>query len=59
MSLKGDSSLVKMYAMVDVYDYSNAAKGNTVKECMDNYADLIEQRKGIDLDVDMSGHQCG
>ena len=59
MSLKGDSSLVKMYAMVDVYDYSNAAKGNTVKECMDNYADLIEQRKGIDLDVDMSGINAG
>ena len=59
MSLKGDSSLVKMYAMVDVYDYSNAAKGNTVKECMDNYAALIEQRKGIDLDVDMSGINAG
>ncbi len=55
MSLKGDSELVKKYAMVNVYDFAIVAIGDTVEQCMNSYADLMEERKGVDLDVDMTG----
>lgn len=58
MSLKGDSALVKKYAMVNVYDYSNVAIGDTLEECIKSYSDLME-KKGVDLDVDMSGINAG
>lgn len=54
LALKGDSTLVKKYAMVNVYNVNNVVVGDTLKECMDSYTKLMEE-KGVDLDVDMSG----
>ena len=42
MALKGNDGLVKMYAMVNVRQYSIVATGSTVAECEQNYrADLV------------------
>ncbi|MBQ4044592.1 MAG: CvpA family protein, partial [Clostridia bacterium] len=42
MALKGNDGLVKMYAMVNVRQYSNVATGATVVECEQNYrSDLV------------------
>ena len=54
LSLKDNSTLVKKYAMVDVYNVNNVVVGDTLKECMDSYTKLMEG-KGVDLDVDTSG----
>ena len=37
ISLKGDDGLVKMYAMVNVQQYSIVSTGGTVAECEQNY----------------------
>lgn len=37
MSLKGEDGLVKMYAMVNVQQYSIVSTGSTVAECEQNY----------------------
>ena len=43
MSLKDSSSLVKMYAMVNVSQYQIVAVGSTVEECQQNYSDLLKK----------------
>lgn len=43
MALKDSSSLVKMFAMVNVQQYHIVATGTTVAECMDNYTALLMQ----------------
>ncbi len=40
-SLKDASSLVKMYAMVNVGQYQIVATGSTVQECQENYEELL------------------
>lgn len=50
MSLKDSSDLVKMYALVNVGQYSIGAVGTSLTECVENY--LAELSKnGINLDV--------
>ncbi len=50
MSLKDSSDLVKMYALVNVGQYSIGAVGTSLTECIENY--LAELSKnGIKLDV--------
>ena len=41
MSMKGDDGLVKMYAMVNVQQYSIVATGQTVAECEKNYRAML------------------
>jgi hypothetical protein len=43
MALKDDSSLVKMYAMVNVQQYQIVATGNTVALCEQEYLKLLAQ----------------
>ncbi|MDD6187104.1 MAG: CvpA family protein [Oscillospiraceae bacterium] len=43
MSLKDNSNLVKMYAMVNVQQYQLVATGVTVAECQNNYERLLLQ----------------
>ena len=51
IALKGDDGLVKMYAMVNVQQYSLVSTGGTVAECESNYrralasAGLIQEEK--------------
>lgn len=53
MSLKDNSNIVKMYAMVNVEQWSvGTAIGKTVEECLDNYVDLMDQQ-GISIDDDI------
>lgn len=40
MVLKDDNSLVKLYAAVDVQQYNIVATGETLNECLDQYAKL-------------------
>lgn len=50
MSLKDKSDIVKMYAMVNVEQWSvGTAIGKTVEECLANYVDLMDQQ-GISID---------
>lgn len=43
MALKDESSLVKMYAMVNVQQYQIVATGNSVAECETKYINLLKQ----------------
>lgn len=43
MSLKDDSNLVKMYAMVNVRQYQIVSTATTVKQCEDNYYALLAE----------------
>ncbi|MCQ2485144.1 MAG: CvpA family protein [Clostridia bacterium] len=55
MPIKGDSKLVKGYAMVNVGQYSIAAYGSTISECIGKYADLLEKnniKSNINVDTD-------
>ena len=45
MALKDASSLVKMYAMVNVQQYQIVATGNTVAECESQYIRMLIQNK--------------
>src|SRR5699024_7190434 len=44
MSLKDASQLVKMYAMVNVQQYTVVATGTTVAECENNYIRMLSDR---------------
>ncbi len=50
MSLKDSSDLVKMYALVNVGQYSIGAVGTSLTECIKNYLTELE-KNGIKLDV--------
>ncbi len=50
MSLKDSSDLVKMYALVNVGQYSIGAVGTSLTECIKNYLSELE-KNGIKLDV--------
>lgn len=52
MSLKDDSSLVKMYAMVNVEQYQVVVTGSTIAECTENYIAKLKEN-GINIDVDI------
>ena len=47
MALKDASSLVKMYAMVNVQQYQIVATGNTVAECESQYIRMLIQNRVI------------
>lgn len=53
MPLKGESTLVKSYAMVNVQRFEIAVFGSTVEECMTKYVEELE-KKGIDVDVEIT-----
>ena len=48
LALKDDSSLVKMYAMVNVQQYQIVATGTSVLNCADNYEALLIDNRIID-----------
>ena len=50
MSLKDSSNLVKMYALVNVGQYSIGATGTSLTECIENYLKELS-KNGINLDV--------
>ena len=50
MSLKDSSNLVKMYALVNVGQYSIGATGTSLTECIENYLKELS-KNGIKLDV--------
>ena len=50
MSLKDSSNLVKMYALVNVGQYSIGAVGSSLTECIENYLSVLS-KNGIKLDV--------
>ena len=52
MSLKDASSLVKMYAMVNVEQYQVVVTGTTISECTQNYINKLRE-KGISISVDI------
>ncbi len=43
MPLKDSSNLVKMYAMINVNQYSIGAYGTSLKDCIDNYATELKK----------------
>lgn len=43
MPLKDSSNLVKMYAMINVNQYSIGAYGTSLKDCIDNYAKELQK----------------
>ncbi len=43
MALKDNAGLVKMYAMVNVQNYTVVSTGTTLPECQNNYAKLLRQ----------------
>lgn len=51
MPLKDSSNLVKMYAMINVGQYSIGAYGTSLKDCIDNYAKELQKNK-IKVNVD-------
>ncbi len=51
MALKDKSELVKMYAMINVGQYTIGATGTTLKECLENYIEVLAQN-GIKSDID-------
>ncbi len=53
MSLKDDSSLVKMYAMVNVEQYQVVVTGSTIAECTENYITKLKEN-GININVDIA-----
>ena len=52
MSLKDDSNLVKMYAMVNVEQYQVVVTGSTISECTENYIKKLKEN-GITISVDI------
>lgn len=52
MSLKDDSNLVKMYAMVNVEQYQVVVTGSTISECTESYIKKLKEN-GITIDVDI------
>lgn len=52
MSLKDDSNLVKMYAMVNVEQYQVVVTGSTISECTENYMKKLREN-GITIKVDI------
>ena len=50
MALKDNSSLVKMYAMVNVQQYQIVATGATVAQCEQNYLSLLREN-GVSAEV--------
>ena len=50
MSLKDSSNLVKMYALVNVGQYSIGAVGASLTECIENYLSVLS-KNGIKLNV--------
>ena len=42
IALKDDAQLVKMYAMVNVSQYQLVSTGSTIKECEENYLQLLK-----------------
>lgn len=64
MALKDAAGLVKMYAMVNVQQYQIVATGNSVRQCQQNYHDLLVDNQIIedeglpeDLNVPEKGGQ--
>ncbi len=51
MALKDASSLVKMYAMVNVQQYQVVANGYSVAECQENYHNLLKKNGIIKEEV--------
>ena len=51
ISLKDDSNLVKMYAMVNVRQYQIVTTATSVKQCEDNYYELLVENGVIKDDV--------
>ena len=47
MALKDAAGLVKMYAMVNVQQYQIVATGNSVRQCQQNYHDLLVDNQVI------------
>lgn len=61
MSLKDDSDIVKMYAMVNVEQYQVVGTGSKISECTENYIKELKLN-GIDIDIDITDiddHQSG
>lgn len=52
MSLKDDSNLVKMYAMVNVEQYQVVVTGSTISACTENYMNKLREN-GINISVDI------
>ena len=52
MALKDDSSLVKMYAMVNVEQYQVVVTGSKISECTENYIKKLKEN-GINISVDI------
>lgn len=50
MALKDAAGLVKMYAMVNVQQYQIVATGNSVRQCQQNYHDLLVDNQIIEDD---------
>ncbi len=50
MALKDAAGLVKMYAMVNVQQYQIVAAGNSVKQCQQNYHQLLIDNQVIEDD---------
>lgn len=56
MALKDAAGLVKMYAMVNVQQYQIVATGNSVKQCQQNYHQLLIDNQVIEDDSLLSGN---
>lgn len=52
MSLKDDSDLVKMYAMVNVEQYQVVVTGTNISDCTENYMNKLREN-GINISVDI------
>ncbi len=50
IALKDAAGLVKMYAMVNVQQYQIVATGNSVKQCQQNYHELLIENQVIEED---------
>ena len=50
MALKDQAGLVKMYAMVNVQKYQVVATGDTIKECEQNYREILLENGIINQD---------
>ncbi len=55
MALKDAAGLVKMYAMVNVQQYQIVATGNSVRQCQQNYHDLLIDNQVIEDDGTYGG----
>jgi len=55
MAMKDAAQLVKMYAMVNVQQYTIVATGDTVAECEKKYLDMLSSRGVVSGEVNLSG----